>query len=254
MAISTWQNVIAELRKSQLLAPDELDEAIVATRDLSDPSVIARKLVTESLLTRWQAAELISGRIPLKIGKYRLRDQTGFTDLGPVYAAENIETRNRVELKTIGQKVDSESPEFKCFVNESRVIASINHPNVLRICEIIFDSGTAYLVTEDHGGRALQRLVEKQHLLSPELAADYICQAAEGMAEVHSHDLVHRELRPDNLFVDEEGTIKIGGLGVACLAQNSPQKSTAADAVKYLSPEQASGDEAGPASDVYALG
>ena len=55
------------------------DEAIVATRDLSDPSVIACKLVTESLFTRWQAAELISGRIQLKIGKYRLRDQTGFT-------------------------------------------------------------------------------------------------------------------------------------------------------------------------------
>ncbi|MEE2707614.1 MAG: serine/threonine-protein kinase [Planctomycetota bacterium] len=254
MAISTWQDVIAELRKSQLLAPDELDEAIVATRDLSDPSTIARKLVSESLLTRWQAAELISGRIPLKIGKYRLRDQTGFTDLGPVYAAENIETGNRVELQTISQKLDTSSPDFKRFVKEARVIASIVHPNLVRIGEILLESGTVYLVTEEHGGRDLRRFVEKQHPLSPELATDYIRQAADGMAEVHSRDLVHRELRPDNLFADEEGTIKIGGLGMACLAKSPQQKATAADADKYLSPEQANGEEAGPASDVFALG
>jgi serine/threonine protein kinase len=254
MAISTWDDVIAALRKCQLLEPDQLELAMGATRNLSDPSTIARKLVTANLLTRWQAAELISGRIPLRMGKYRLFNQSGFTDLGPVYAAENIETANRVELKTISQSFDSSSPEFKLFISEARSIASIIHPNILRVGEIILEGGTAYLVTEDHGGRDLQRVVEKQHPISAVLAANYIRQAADGMAEVHSRGLVHRELRPDNVFIDEEGTIKIGGLGLACLTQTPPQKATTADAVNYLSPEQAGGDEVGPASDVYALG
>lgn len=254
IAISTWEDVIAAVRKSRLLTSQQLEQAVEATRGLSTPSTIARKLVTANLLTRWQAAEIISGHTDLSLGKYRLLDQSGFTDLGRVLLGEHVKTGRRVQCSTIEQTGNRDSEAFQRFIAEVRKIAGISHPNLVQIIEIVVEDKVAYLVTEHVEGRDLQRVVDKEHPLPPETAADYVRQAAAGMAEIHAHGLVHRELRPSNLLLTEQGRVKVGGMSLACLAQNPPQKATTADAVNYLAPEQVQQDGVGPASDVYALG
>jgi hypothetical protein len=183
-----------------------------------------------------------------------LLDQSGFTDLGRVYLGEHVETGRRVQFSTIEQTGNRDSEAFQRFIAEVRKIAGISHANLVQIVEIVVDHNVAYLVTEHVEGRDLQRVIEKEHPLPPATAADYVRQAAAGMAEVHGCGLVHGELRPSNLLLTEQGRVKVSGMSMACLAQNPPQKATTADAVNYLSPEQVRQDGVGPASDVYALG
>lgn len=228
----------------------------------SDTQVLSSHLTRRGLLTPWQSERLLEGRHRgFFLGKYKLLDHLGTGGMSAVYLAEHLVMRRRVAIKVLPQGKLDDSSYLRRFHREARAVAALDHPNIVRAFDVDHDGETHYLVMEYVPGRDLKRIVEQDGPLAPAMAADYIRQAADGLAHAHAAGLVHRDMKPANLLVDLRGTVKVLDLGLASMtddvdaALSKEFDDTVLGTVDYLAPEQAVNSQTVDGrADIYSLG
>src|SRR5574340_110943 len=268
MAKSTVDSFLGKLRQSGLVENDQLDAALLELKrqaqgkPLYDTDGVARGLIDAGLITPWQCGKLMDGRHKgFFLGKYKLLAHLGTGGMSSVYLAEHQLMQRRVAIKVLPQKRIDDSSYLARFHREAQAAAALDHRNIVRAFDVDNDEGIHFLVMEYVAGRDLQTTVKEDGPLPYELAANYICQAADGLAHAHEAGLVHRDVKPANLLVDGKGVVKVLDLGLARFADESRASLTIVHdenvlgTADYLAPEQALNSHSVDAkADIYSLG
>ncbi len=189
-------------------------------------------------------------------GRYRLDERIAGGGMGDVWRGTDEVLGRTVAVKVLLPALLDEPGFAERFRGEARTMANVNHPGVVDIYDYGTDDGTAYLVMEYVEGDALSTTLSRVGRLTPARTMALVAQAADALQAAHEKGIVHRDVKPGNLLVRPNGTLVLTDFGIARSALVG--QLTAAGAVmgtaSYISPEQASGGIATPASDVYALG
>jgi serine/threonine protein kinase len=268
------EKFLANLRRSGLVSPEQL--AAVADRlpDTPRGRVVARTLVDLGLITRFQAERLLVGRTGgFLLGQYRILDQLGRGGMGRVYKAEHRTMGRIVALKVLAPDLLRTDRAQELFLREVRAAARLVHPNIVTAYDANQVDGRYFLVLEYVDGPNLEQLVRKQGPLPVGQACDYARQITQGLQCAHALGMVHRDVKPANVLVQQRGLdgsegagiVKISDFGLARLCQPGDAASpnltilTRENAVlgtpDYLSPEQARDlHNTDIRSDLYSLG
>jgi len=255
----TFADAIA---KSGLLAADALAKVRQAAAGKPDGKSLARDLVKEGTLTRWQAAQLLHGYSTLTVGKYRLLDQLGAGETGRVYLAEHAQMNRRHALKILSRRQTAKPDVLKRFLAEAQRVCALEHRNLSHVYDVNQDGDKYFLVMEYVEGQDLKKLVEAGGPVPAVKASELVLQAIDGLIHAHEKQVVHGDLKPTNLIVDATGTLKITDIGQARLveapAASSAEETTEAAALAmalYRAPElHARKQGADARSDMYSLG
>ncbi|MET9966154.1 protein kinase [Streptomyces sp. NPDC006356] len=190
-------------------------------------------------------------------GRYRLAESIGRGGMGEVWRAYDETLARHVAVKLLLPQ-DSDPTATSRFRLEAQTAARIDHPNVVGVRDFGEYDNRLFLVMELVEGPSLATTLTRSGALPAERVARIAAQAAAGLAAAHRQGIVHRDIKPGNLLLDADGTLKIGDFGIARFMDDPGAALTATGQIVgtslYLAPERALGKPAGPASDVYALG
>jgi len=186
-------------------------------------------------------------------GRYRLDRSLGHGGMATVFLARDEELDRPVAIKLLAENLAGDSAFRDRFLREARLAARLSHPNVVSV----YDAGEAedgrpFMVMEYVPGKTLAEVGRP----TPAEAVGLVLQACQGLAHAHEAGLVHRDVKPQNLLLRDDGVLKVADFGIARAAETTAltQVGTVLGTAAYLSPEQALGEEVTPATDVYALG
>ncbi len=256
---SAAQAFLDALQTSQILNAETLTKVREQFSEADDAKVVARDLIKEGKITKWQAQQLLGKFTALVVGNYKLLDQLGVGEMGRVYLAEHIQMQRKVALKVLARKHTSQPQVLRRLLAEARRVAGIEHPNITHIQDVNQDGERYFIVLEYFDAEDLQRQVQREGKLPAAKAWNFIRQAANGLAHAHSKGIVHGGLKPSNLLADQQGSLKILDFGLAQLAgsveanSNDSVDQAAITAQMFRAPETA-GQAATPQGDMYALG
>jgi tRNA A-37 threonylcarbamoyl transferase component Bud32/outer membrane protein assembly factor BamB len=234
--------------------PDELP---------ADPHRCAAVLVKAGLLTAFQAKSLLAGKHQgLLIGSYRVLEPVGQGGMGVVYKAEHTALKRPAAVKVLPPEKAKDKVSLDRFLREARAAAALDHPNIVRLYDVGQAAGVHFLALEYVDGMTLDKLVERTGPLHFPTAAHYVAQAAAGLRHAHDQGFVHRDIKPGNLMVARDGTVKILDMGLARSLASEEDKlterldgSTILGTVDYISPEQAiNAPDVDHRADIYSLG
>jgi serine/threonine-protein kinase len=193
-------------------------------------------------------------------GRYELGERLGLGGMSTVQVAFDTRLERYVAVKLLAEHLADDAQFVTRFRREAMAAARLVHPNIVQVYDFGLDepSGRHYIVMERIvGPSGAQVLRERGHLPIDE-AVDWIAQSCRGLEYAHRHGLVHRDVKPGNLLLSEaDGTIKLADFGIAKTASDESsitQVGSVLGTAAYLAPEQAAGEEAGPAADLYGLG
>src|SRR3954451_20146981 len=207
---------------------------------------------------------LISGT---KLGPYEIQSALGAGGMGEVYRARDTRLQRDVALKILPESFAREGDRLHRFEQEARAVAALNHPNILAIFDTGQNNGSPFLVSELLEGETLRTILDRG-TLPQRKTIDYGVQIAQGLAAAHEKGIVHRDMKPENIFITKDARIKILDFGLAKLAHKA--NVAAADGItltsshtavglvmgtaSYMAPEQVRGEAADPRTDIFALG
>jgi len=218
-------------------------------------------LVDAELITPWHIEKIKLGKYRgFFIGKYKLLGLLGTGGMSSVYLAEHSIMKKRRAIKVLPRKRVNDKSYLDRFYLEGRAAASLDHPNIVRVYDIDNDGDTHYMVMEYVKGEDLYQKVERTGPVDCDLCVDYIQQAATGLLNAHQNSLVHRDVKPANLLVTDDGVVKVLDLGLALLKEQDESLTVAHDekvigTADYLAPEQAlNSHEVDHRADIYGLG
>lgn len=189
-------------------------------------------------------------------GRYELTELVGEGGMANVYQAMDV-LDNRVVAVKILKPEYSESEEFlRRFRNESKAIAVLSHPNIVKIYDMGFSEKIQYIVMEYIDGITLKDYVDSERVLNWKDAVHFVIQILRALQHAHNRGIVHRDIKPQNIMLLTDGTIKVMDFGIAKFAREESRTATdqAIGTVHYISPEQARGDETDAKSDIYSVG
>jgi eukaryotic-like serine/threonine-protein kinase len=189
-------------------------------------------------------------------GRYRIRRRLGEGGMASVYLAHDAELDRQVAVKVLAEHLAGDREIRTRFLREGRLAARLTHPNVVAVYDAGEEEGLPYLVMEHVAGETLAALLARRGRLPPGEAVALVLQACDGLEHAHAAGLVHRDVKPQNLLVTHDGTVKVADFGIA-RAEGSTQVTQAGTILgtaAYLAPEQATGGAVGPPADVYSLG
>jgi len=192
-------------------------------------------------------------------GRYRIERRLGAGGMSTVYLATDAVLERPVAVKLLAEHLAEDDDFVARFRREALAAASLQHPNVVQVFDSGEDPGSRrhFIVMEYVDGPSCADLVRDHHQLGVEHAVAIVRDACHGLEYAHRAGVVHRDVKPGNLLVSKEtGTTKLADFGIAKAAEQTriTQVGSVLGTAAYLSPEQAQGEEAGPASDVYSLG
>ncbi len=194
---------------------------------------------------------------PRLIGdRYRVREAVGRGGMGTVWLCRDERLRRDVAVKQVGLLPGESVTDSARALREARSSAALSHPHVVTVFDVVEEGGAIWLVMEYVPSRSLSDLVAAEGPLEPALVADIGAQVAEGLAAAHRAGVMHRDVKPGNVLVREDGWAKISDFGIA-RATGDPaltQSGLVTGTPAYFSPELAQGAAPTPASDVWALG
>ncbi len=197
-------------------------------------------------------------------GKYAVHKLIGEGGMGKVYAGTNIRTESPVAIKTLLPELVRDDTVVKRFEIEAKAASNLHHPNTIRIFDFGSHDGMLFMIMELLDGASLEGTLRREGFLEPRRVIRLMRQVLRSLAEAHGVGLVHRDLKPDNIFLNraggEEDFVKVLDFGVAKLKDNKYGNATLTQAgmifgtPTYMSPEQARAQEIDGRSDIYALG
>jgi serine/threonine-protein kinase len=183
------------------------------------------------------------------IGKYRIVAPLGSGGFGTVYLAEDTWIDKKVALKVPHRQ----SLDFSELLREPRLLASLSHPNVVTVLTAERQDNVFFIVMEYVPGDTLETIVEREGALDLPRVLDYTCQICNAMDHAHRHGVLHRDLRPGNVLVTEQGLVKVADFGTSRFLEIAAHGTTVIGSPPYMAPEQFQG-KAVFASDIYSLG
>ena len=188
-------------------------------------------------------------------GKYKVTALLGRGGMGKVYKAMHTGLGREVALKVLHSELNSNPDFVKRFLREARAMGKFNHENIIRVFDMFKDRNTYCIAMELFEGKSLQQWIKEHGKPTLAQAIDFISQAARGLAYAHEHGVVHRDIKPQNIFVDIHYLTKIGDFGIAAIRDDSVLTTTGQlfGSPRYMSPEQACGKATDPRSDLYSL-
>lgn len=268
MAKPTVKSFIEMVQRSKLVDEESLKQKLLECKERlgesfpDDASAVADFLTQAGLLTRWHCEKLLNGKYKgFYLGKYKLLDLLGTGGMSSVYLAQHVVMRRKVAIKVLPKRRVSDASYLARFQLEAQAIAHLDHPNIVRAYDIDQAGDNHYIVMEYVRGRDLQAVVKEDGPLSYERAANYIAQAAQALQHAHENGLIHRDVKPGNLLIDERGVVKILDLGLALFADEERASLTiqhnenVLGTADYLAPEQAlNSHEVDARADIYGLG
>lgn len=232
-------------------------QRVIELANTEDDEVIAATLVRSGVLTKYQAAQLKSGRTKLTLGPYLITDFIGQGGMGQVFKGVHKVMGRECAVKVLPRDKSTEESRHS-FTREIRVQAGLDSPYVVRAFDAGEDGNVHYLVTEYVPGTDLRRVVRSNGPLKMHQAAGIISQAALGLQYAHDSGLVHRDVKPGNILVTPDGQAKVSDIGLAAWMMNpddDPKAGKIVGTADYLSPEQIRDPRSvGPSSDIYGLG
>ncbi|WP_431998784.1 protein kinase domain-containing protein [Sphaerimonospora mesophila] len=189
-------------------------------------------------------------------GRYRLTSPIAAGGMGEVWRAVDELLGREVAVKLLRSHVAAD-PSFRDrFRAEARITAGLADPGIAQVFDYGESNGDAYLVMELVIGEPLSAILARHGALDPQVALDVVEQTARGLYAAHRAGVIHRDIKPGNLLVTEDGQVKITDFGIARALEAAPLTRTGIvlGTAQYVSPEQASGSSLTPASDIYSLG
>lgn len=193
-------------------------------------------------------------------GEYELLDVVGKSSTGQLFKARHRSLGRVVALKVLSDEA-SKSPKIVArFRRKIRILAQLNHPNLVVAHDGGQREGTFYIVMEYVNGRNLAQHIKRQGVPTVEEAVDYIVQAAQGLRHAHEQNVLHRNIKPSNLMLDENGTVKVIGMGLALLTEENAEvrltgANVALGSADFMAPEQATDSHTiDRRADIYSLG
>jgi serine/threonine-protein kinase len=229
----------------------------------SDPAPLAERLVLEGLLTEFQASRLLVGKgDSLAIGRYTLIDRIGAGGMGLVFKARHQLMDRVVALKVISPRSARRRAAVPRFLREMKLVGLLDHPNVVRAFDAGLHENAPYFVMEYLTGKNLLVIQQERGTLPPGEVVGYMVQAARGLAHAHEKGVIHRDVKPSNLFVDASGNLKILDLGLGGFFEGFDEEAElgaedrriAVGTADYVAPEQITGKPLDARVDLYSLG
>jgi serine/threonine-protein kinase len=187
--------------------------------------------------------------------RYRVISRVGSGGMAEVYCAEDTQLGRRVAVKLLHERFAQDEEFVERFRREASSAASLSHANIVNVYDRGQWGGTYYIAMEYLDGRSLDSIVREEAPLAPQRAIELTEQVLRAARFAHRHGVVHRDLKPHNVIIDEEGRVKVTDFGIARAgASEITQTGSIMGTARYLSPEQAQGHTVSPRSDLYAIG
>lgn len=188
--------------------------------------------------------------------RYTLLGEIGRGGMGIVYKAQDNELGRTVALKMISSALLSGTDTTERFTREAKIAASLNHPNIVKIFDVVKFQGKTCICMEYIEGASLRKVIEQTGKLQESWLVKIALQISEALYEAHSKGIIHRDIKPDNILLTKDVAVKVTDFGIAKIHDDLAltQHGKAIGTLPYLSPEQFRGEEADMQSDIYALG
>jgi beta-lactam-binding protein with PASTA domain/predicted Ser/Thr protein kinase len=188
-------------------------------------------------------------------GRYSVVSRVGSGGMAEVYCAEDAQLGRRVAVKLLHERFAQDEEFVERFRREASSAASLSHANIVNVYDRGEWGGTYYIAMEYLDGRSLDSIVREEAPLRPERAIEITEQVLRASRFAHRRGVVHRDLKPHNVIIDDEGRVKVTDFGIARAgASEITQTGSIMGTARYLSPEQAQGHTVSPRSDLYAIG
>jgi serine/threonine-protein kinase len=189
-------------------------------------------------------------------GRYEIRDIIGVGGMAVVYKAYDCIEDRIVAVKILKEEFISNEEFISRFKNESKAIAVLNHPNIVKVYDVSFGDLIQYIVMEYIDGITLKEYINKQGSLRWKDAVYLTIQVLRALQHAHDKGIVHRDVKPQNIMLLSDGTIKVTDFGIARFARSEHKTMTdkAIGSVHYISPEQARGIQTDEKADIYSVG
>ncbi|MDA0184233.1 protein kinase [Solirubrobacter phytolaccae] len=189
-------------------------------------------------------------------GRYRLDAQIGAGGMSTVYRAFDQNLERRVAIKLLHREMSSDSDQLERFRREARAVAQLSHPHVVGVIDTGEDENRPYIVFEYVEGETLKDRIRRLGRLPVDESLAYAIEIARALGSAHAHDIVHRDVKPQNVLLDPEGSAKVTDFGIARSLRDDglTADGRVLGTTDYVSPEQALGHDVDGQSDIYSLG
>ena len=190
-------------------------------------------------------------------GRYKIENVVGIGGMAYVLKAIDLKEDNRpVAIKILNEEFNGDENAVKRFVNESKAVAMVDSPNIVKIYDIAISDNLKYIVMEFVDGITLKDYIDKVGALGWKEAVHYVRQILRALSHAHEKGIVHRDVKPQNVMLLRDGKVKVTDFGIAKTPTSEPLTMTdkAIGTVNYISPEQASGRRVDEKSDLYSVG
>jgi serine/threonine protein kinase len=190
-----------------------------------------------------------------KLGGYQVEALVGRGAMGAVYLARDTKLNRHVALKVLLGSLARTPSIVRQFHQEAQSAAPLNHPNIVRIYSAGIESGTPFIAMEFVDGEPLDRFLKRKGKVTWDVALHVGAQVALALDCAHQHGIVHRDVKPSNILVDRKGGVRLTDFGIARMqSRDGRSGGPVVGTPQYMSPEQATGSEVFPASDLFSLG
>lgn len=186
--------------------------------------------------------------------RYRIDRPIARGGMSTVYRCVDMRLGRQVAAKVMDERYDDDPVFIKRFSREARAMARLQHPNLVAIHDFSADGEPLYLIMELIDGGTLRELLAEGGPLTVTAALSTLRSVLQGLTEVHSTGLIHRDIKPDNVLITSHHRVKLGDFGLVRATNAQPTSNMIVGTVSYLAPEQVTGEDMTPATDVYSAG
>ena len=186
--------------------------------------------------------------------RYEIIEEVGSGGMSVVYKAKCHVLNRFVAIKVLKPEFSDDKSFVSKFRIEAQSAAGLSHPNIVNVFDVGEENGYYYIVMELVEGITLKEYIQQNGRLPYQTALDFIMQICAGIEVAHEHHTIHRDIKPQNIIVSRNGTLKVTDFGIAKAATSNTIASSAMGSVHYISPEQARGGYSDERSDIYSLG
>ena len=189
-------------------------------------------------------------------GRYEILQLIGVGGMANVYKARDVIDERLVAVKILREEYASNEEFVRRFKNESKAIAALNHPNIVKVYDVSFSDKMQSIVMEYIDGVTLKDYIDQQKIIRWKEAVHFTVQILRALQHAHDKGIVHRDIKPQNIMLLQDGTIKVMDFGIARFARSQMATITdkAIGSVHYISPEQARGEKTDEKTDLYSVG